>query len=245
MNMLKQAFEAMHRSVSIQLTPGRSRELAKEIVNGANCDVAALSDERVMKEELMGTFIQGTDIKAVSWYIVFSANSMVVMVRKGNPLQVRGVADLASPEVRLVRVAGEKDLATYRTIEFIKKAANEAEMPELEGRIVETAVKAHTIPEAVQALKDGKADAGIVYVSTAIAEQQDFEYISFPDSVNLCDQIRNVLSIPATSRNRAAALDFIRFILSPEGQQILGRAGQPPLVPYILEGAVLSELHKP
>jgi hypothetical protein len=42
---------------------------------------------------------------------------MVVITAKGNPLGIRQVADLVKPEVRFVRVTGEKDLATNRTID--------------------------------------------------------------------------------------------------------------------------------
>jgi molybdate transport system substrate-binding protein len=242
MNLLKQEFEALHGSVDIRLTPGRSRELANEIGKGANCDVAAFSDEKVMMEEMMEKCIQGTDLKAASWYIVFSANQMVLMVPKGNPLAIHGTRELLRPGIRMVRVAGEKDLATYRTIEFIRKAAIIEGMPEIAERIIETAVKAHTIPEAIHALKDNEGDAAIVYLSSAIAERQHFDYIPFPDSINLCDQIRNVLSIPSTSRNRDGAMDYIRFVLSPAGRDILKSAGQPPLFPFIKEGPIPLEL---
>jgi molybdate transport system substrate-binding protein len=242
MNLLKQEFEALHGSVDIRLTPGRSRELANEIGNGANCDVAAFSDEKVMMEEMLGKCIQSTDLKAASWYIVFSANQMVLMMPKGNPLAIHGARDLLRPGIRLVRVAGEKDLATYRTLEFIRKVSNNEGMPEIAERIIESAVQAHTIPEAIQALKDNKGDAAIVYLSTAIAERQHFDHIPFPDSVNLSEQIRNVLSIPSTSQNREAAMDYIRFVLSSTGREILKKAGQPPLFPFIKEGPIPSDL---
>jgi molybdate transport system substrate-binding protein len=242
MNLLKQEFEALHGSVDIRLTPGRSRELANEIGKGANCDVAAFSDEKVMMDEMLGKCIWNTDLKAASWYIVFSTNQMVMMIPKGNPLAIHGVRDLLRPVIRLVRVAGEKDLATYRTVEFIRKAANKEGMPEIAEGIIESAVKTYTIPEAIQSLKDNKGDAAIVYLSTAIAERQRFDYISFPDSINLSDQIRNVLSIPSTSRNWEAAMDYIHFVLSPVGRDILKSAGQPPLFPFIKEGLIPSEL---
>jgi ABC-type molybdate transport system substrate-binding protein len=58
----------------------------------------------------------------------------------------------------------------------------------------------------------------------------------------LSDQVRNVLSIPSTSRNREAAIDYIRFVLSPAGRDILKSAGQPPLFPFIKEGPIPLEL---
>ena len=243
MHQLKQAFEFIETNMELRLTPGRSRELAAEILKGAACDIAAFSDEKVMQEEFMGKKIQGTDCAAASWYIVFSANQMVLIVPKGNPMGIRGIADLGRPDIRLVRVTGEKDLATYRTLELIKKAANDGKMPHLAEQILEkTAVKAPTIPEALQALKNGEANVGIVYLSSAVAEQKYVDHILLPDSLNLSEQIRNVLSIPGTSQNPIAAGRFVSFILSPAGQDILKRAGQPPQIPILLKGVIPPEL---
>ena len=55
--------------------------------------------------------------------MIFSANEMVVITAKGNPLGIHKVVDLASRNVKFIRITGEKDLGTGRTIEFLKRAA--------------------------------------------------------------------------------------------------------------------------
>ncbi len=120
MRELKKAFEEKNKDVTINLTSGVSKQLAERILKGDTCDVFAPSSTAVVDEDLMNKKVAGSDRDAASWYVIFSGNEMVVITAKGDPLGIRQVSDLARPDVRLVRVAGAKDLATGRTVEFLK-----------------------------------------------------------------------------------------------------------------------------
>jgi ABC-type molybdate transport system substrate-binding protein len=48
--------------------------------------------------------------------------------------------------------------------------------------------------------------------------------------------------VPTTAKNPKEATDFVRFILSSEGQAILASSGQPPIVPAIRKGDVPSDV---
>ena len=243
---LKKAFEGKTPGVTINLTSGVSRQLAERILKGDTCDVFASSSPAVMDQDLMNKPIAGSGKNAASWYVIFSANEMVVITQKGNPLQIRQMADLAKPEVRFVRVTGEKDLATNRTIEFVKQAAALEGKPELAQRIIDSAVvdpaKPNSVPNTVRAVIEGKANAGVMYYSAAVAARNELDIIRFPASVNLSDKILNAASVPGTARNTEAALGFVRFLLSVEGQKILQETGQPPVIPVTRIGNVPAEL---
>jgi len=159
MNEMKKAFEARNPEIKVNLTSGRSRELAERILQGHVCDVFAPSDPAVVKD-MFGKKAGGRDV--ASWYIVFSANELVIITRKGNPLGVKQMADLVKDGMKLARVTGEKDMATNRTIEFIKRAAAAEGRPEVSQKIIDGAVREQTIPDVLKAVKTGKADAGIV-----------------------------------------------------------------------------------
>lgn len=240
MNELKKAFVASNPGISVNLSSGRSKELAERILAGETCDVFAPSDPAVARD-LMAKTVGGKS--AATWYITFSANEMVVITASGNPLGIRRMTDLAAPGVRVVRVCGEKDMATFRTIRLINDATAVEGSPDLGQRIIdEAAVNADTIPAAVQAVKDGRADAGVVYLSAAVAAGDAVEIIRFPADINLSKEIRNVVTVPATAKKPAEATGFVAFILSHEGRQILQRTGQPPLVPPPKEGDVPQNL---
>ncbi len=166
MKELKKTFEGKHQGVTVNLHSGVSKQLAERILKGDTCDVFAPSSPAVIDEDLMNKRIVDSGKEAASWYVIFSANEMVVITGKGNPLGIRQVADLAEPEVKFVRVTGEKDLA----------------------------------------------------------------------------KIRNAATVPGTAKNGKAALDFVKFLLSAEGQNILKETGQPPVDPAIRKGDVPIEL---
>jgi molybdenum ABC transporter molybdate-binding protein len=246
MHELKKAFEAKYQGVTINLTSGVSRQLAERILKGDTCDVFASSSPAVIDEDLIHKRIAGSPQEAASWYVVFSGNEMVVITEKGNPLGIRQVADLAKPEVKFVRVTGEKDLATKRTIDFLKRAAALEGKPELAQKISDGAVmdpaRPTTVPDTIRAVKEGKANAGVVYYSAAVAARKDLDIIRFPASVNLSDSIRNAVSVPGTARNVKEAMDFVKLLLSAEGQRILMETGQPPVVPALRRGDVPAEI---
>ncbi len=139
MRELKSAFQAKNPGVTINLTAGVSRQLAERIVKGDACDVFAPSSPAVIDEDLMGKPLGSSGKMAASWYVVFSANEMVIITAKGNPLGIRQAGDLLKPGVRYARVTGEKDLATGRTIEFLKRATTLEGKPELAQRDSSTA----------------------------------------------------------------------------------------------------------
>ena len=231
----------------MKLTSGVSRDLASRILKGEACDVFAPSSPAVIDEDLMNQRIASVDKVAATWYVVFSANEMVVITGKGNPLGIRQVSDLVKPQVKFARVTGEKDLATGRTIEFIKRATAQEGKAELAQKIVDSApadpANPTNVPGTISAVKDGRANAGVVYYSVAIAARNDVDIVRFPDSVNMREAIRNAATVPGAARNASEATAFVAFLISPEAQAILKDTGQPPVVPAIRKGAVPASLN--
>jgi molybdate/tungstate transport system substrate-binding protein len=109
-------------------------------------------------------------------------------------------------------------------------------------------------------LQVGQYDAGFTYLSLAI--QFGLPYIDLPSNVSLGDaspeyddwysqwsittsadtyrgsSIKYAATIPNTAKNVYLAIQFFRFVLSPEGQAILTDGGQPVVNPPIAEGRV-------
>lgn len=235
---IKKAYEAKHSGTTIKLTGGTSRALADRILAGEHCDVFAPSSSAIANELVTKN--------AAPWSIVFSANEMVVITAKGNPKGIKQVSDLAKPGVTFTRITGDKDLGTGRTVEFLKRATTAEGHADLAQKIVNAApadaAKPQSVPMTVAAVKEGKADAGVVYYSAAVAAKNDIEIVRFPANVNLSDAIQNAANVPSTAKSPKEATDLVAFLLSPEGRDILLQTGQPPVVPPIRKGSVPPEL---
>jgi molybdate transport system substrate-binding protein len=242
MKELKKAFAERQRAVTVYLTSGVSKQLAERILKGERCDVFASSSPAVIEDDMMGKRIAAVGAAAASWYVVFSANEMVVITQRGNPLGISRVTDLGRPGTKFVRVTGEKDLATSRTVEFLKKAAAQEGKPEAAQGIIDGAMvdgsKPNPVPDTVRAVTEGRADAAIVYYSAAVAAKNDVAIVRFSADINISDKIRNAATTPGTAQNPGLAIEFVNFLLSPEGQRILQETGQPPVVPPIRKGNV-------
>jgi molybdenum ABC transporter molybdate-binding protein len=249
---VKKAFESRHPGVNVVLTSGVSRQLAERIVGGEAVDVFAPSSPAVIDEDMMNKPIAAgvaAGKPAATWYVVFSANEMVVITRKGNPLGIRRVSDLARPGLRFVRVNGEKDLATGRTTTFLQRATAAEGDASLAAKILASAPadlgepgKPVTVPSAVEAVKQGRADAAVVYYSAAVAARNDVDILRFPESMNMSEAIRNAATVPGSAANTADATAFVAFLLSPQAQGLLQETGQPPVVPALRKGAVPAEI---
>jgi molybdate transport system substrate-binding protein len=249
MREVKKAFEARRPGANVVLTSGVSRQLAERIIKGKTVDVFAPSSPAVFDEDLMGKPITGTGPgsgqPAATWYVVFSANEMVIITAKGNPLGIKHASDLARPGLRFVRVNGEKDLATGRTVTFLQRATAAEGQPALAQKIIDASPaslsepgKPVSVPAAVDAVKQGKADAAVVYYSAAVAQRSDVDIVRFADNVNMSEAIRNAATVPGTASNTVDATAFVAFLLTPEAQTILKDTGQPPVVPAIRKGVM-------
>lgn len=241
MAKLKPAFEAKNKKASINLSSGTSKQLAERILKGDTCDVFASSSPAVI-EDLMKETLVASGQTVASWYVVFSANEMVVVVGKGNALGIHHVEDLAKPNVKFVRVTGDKNLATDRTIEFLNRASTLEGKPELAQTIISNSIfdpsKPTSVSDVVHAVREGRANAGVVYYSAAVATEGLVGIIRFPASTNMSEAIRNAASVPSNAKNQNGGIDFVNFLLTPEAQNILKATGQPPVVPAIRRGDV-------
>ena len=246
MRAIKAAFEVKVPGIKVRLSSGVSRQLAARILNGDACDVFAPSSPAVIEEELMRKTVANSGKVAATWYVVFSANEMVIITAKGNPLGIRRASDLLQAGLRFVRVTGHQDLATGRSIEFLMRATAQEGRPVLAQQIVDSAAaaagKETTVPDAVSAERQGAADAGVVYYSAAMEAGNDVSIVRFADNINMSETIRNAAVVPDTARLPAQATEFVSFLLSTEGQAILKETGQPPVVPAIRHGAVPAQI---
>jgi molybdate/tungstate transport system substrate-binding protein len=117
--------------------------------------------------------------------------------------------------------------------------------------------------ELISALESGDIDYYFIYESVAKQNNQRFlelpleidfssiEHASFYKKVQLHQSNGKIVmgnpivygvTVPKKALNKSLALEFIKFLISKEGQEIFSELGQPPIVPPIGVGNVPNEL---
>ena len=142
----------------------------------------------------------------------------VIMVKKGNPLGVKTLADLLKPKVRI----GQGDP---------KAAAIGRIMPRLlqlsgidsAGWKANVVVVTATVNELANAIKLGTIDAAVVWNAIAASYPDAADAVAIDSARNVFPQVGGaVLTFCA---NRAAAQSFLDYVTGPAGRSVLARNG--------------------
>jgi molybdate transport system substrate-binding protein len=216
------AFETMHPGTTVLFNFGASNQLATQIGEGAPADVFASANAAQMNVAIeTGRIVSGTQR-------TFVRNRLVVVTPSDNPAGLSGLQDLVTPGVKIVFAAQEVPVGQY-SLDFLDKADADGSL----GAGYKAAVLANVVSyeENVRAVLAkvalGEADAGIVYTSDVVAsEEGEVAQIEIPDTLN------TIASYPiaplSDSPNLDLAQQFVDYVLSPEGQQVLVRYGFIP-----------------
>ncbi len=158
---------------------------------------------------------------------VFAQNRLVVIVPDDNPAQLRDLASLAGPGLKLVLAAEEVPVGQY-TLEFLNKASADSGGfgPDYKTKVLANVVSYEENVRAVLTkVQLGEADAGIVYATDAALPAADgsVQVIDIPTELNVV--ARYPIAALSGSPNPAAAQRFVVYVLSPAGQVILSKYG--------------------
>ncbi|MDX1690099.1 MAG: molybdate ABC transporter substrate-binding protein [Acidimicrobiia bacterium] len=194
------AYEDAHPGVDVVVNTAGSRALAEQILQGAPVDVFAPADTAVMDRV--------TDHVADA--VVFATNRPALVVPRGNPGGVTGLADLARDDL-LVGLCAEG----IPCGDVARAALARAEVT------VSPATEEPNVRALLTKVEAGELDAGIVYATDAAAGAVETVPITgAPDLV-----VRYPIAAVTAAPNPGGAADFVAFVLSDDGRAILDEYG--------------------
>ncbi len=199
------AFSEANPGITVQFSFGASSDIARQIGEGAPIDVFASADSKNMDAVAAGAGIDGDPA-------VFATNSLQVIVGPGNPKGIRTLADLAREDVLVVACSPEVPIGRY-TQQVLDAA----------GVVVTPVSLEENVKAIVSKVTLGEADAGVVYRTDVIAAGSKAEGVDIPADVNVTASYP--IAVLKASAARAAAVDFVDFVLGEEGRAILRDAG--------------------
>ena len=182
-----------------------SQALATQIQQGAPADVFASADIPNMDKvkDLVGTPQN------------FASNQLQIVVEKGNPKGVKGLDDLANPDLKVVLAAPDVPAGKYAQ-QALAKA----------GVTVKPVSQEDNVKAVVNKVALGEADAGIVYVTDVTAGGDKVEGVDIPEDLNVLATYP--IATVKASRAQDKAQAFLDLVLSDQGQQVLKKYGFLP-----------------
>ena len=221
---LGKAFEAKNPEHNVELNFGASGTLLQQILQGAPVDVFASADQATMDKAVVeGMIKEGTRVD-------FIGNGLVLIVpidseRSFNSLEELTADDIehiamgnpdTTPNARYARAAMQKDGVWDKIEPKLVLASNVRQSLSYVSR--------GEVAAGFVFSTDAKQDEGKVKVSlvipTVVAGDKEGEWVPSPIVYPIAE---------AAQSKSTAATDFIAYVLSDEGQDILAKYGFVPI----------------
>jgi ABC-type sulfate transport system substrate-binding protein len=219
------------RDLSIEGVFGPSGTLANQILMGAPADVAIFSNEQHVSWLRIGRQVNPeTRAEVIGW------TPMVIVTRPGNAFDIRGFADLAQPGLALLHPepgrSGAGDwalLAEYGSFYLVDSDRHFAE-EQLAAIWGNVKVLGSSAKATLSLFEMGAGDALVTYEQDALLaldRRVPLEIVVPPRTI-VAQHVAVVIDDNVTPPQRAAAQDFVDYLVSGHGQELLGQYHMRP-----------------
>ncbi len=215
-------FQKMYPGDTVVFNLDGTQALKTQVQNGAYADVfISASNSYTTELTKGGYFVDGTVQPLTSNYVI-------VILPAGNPGNIRSLADLANPGVKIA-LEDKSVPAGTATVAVLANLAKSTYNSDWNSSVFKNVVTYETSEPAVATkVSLGEVDAGFVYESTfTAAPKNTYLAITIPKKDNYLQTY--TIGVLKESTNKGAAADFENFMLSAFGQQDLKDYGFRPL----------------
>ncbi len=136
-----------------------------------------------------------------------------ILVKKGNPKNIKTLADLVKPGITLGLGNSEVCAIGRTSVQIFQK--NNIDMAEIEKNLVFSSL---TVGELGVQIQIGKVDAVIVWDATAAQYAKSGDVVKIPTDQNVISTV--AIALLDSSENKPLAREFIDFIISERGQAV-------------------------
>lgn len=236
--------KATGETVTVNQSHGGSSKQARSVIDGLEASVVTMNqandiDILADKGLLPADWAKRFPNNATPFY-----STMVYLVRKGNPKQIRDWDDLAKPGVKVIvpnpKTSGNGRytyLAAWGSV--IKKGGTEAQARDLVGRLFKNVPILDTGGRAATTTFTQR-DIGDVLVTFENEVQMvrkefgdNFEVVYPASSILAQSPVAVVDKVVDKQGSRKQATAYLQFLYSEQGQEIIAKHSLRPLLPSV------------
>jgi len=195
--------------VRVVFSFGATADLAKQIENGAPFDVFAAADsEHVEQLESKGLLTPGTRA-------IYARGRLVMWLPPGSNLKAVRIEDITAKSFERIAIA-KPDVAPYG-----RAAVESLRALGIWDEIAEKIIYAQNVSQAKQYVATGNAE--VAFIPLALVKTGEGSYLEVSDELHR--PIDQALGIVKESSKQIEARQFMDFLLSAEGQELLSKNG--------------------
>ena len=200
-----------------------SQVLRTQLENGAKADVYASANSAQFDPLVKAGLIASG--------VIFTKNRLVVIVPKKGAGNVKTLSDLAKPGIKLVIADKTVPVGQYSRQVFDALAKSNKYGADYNTRVLKNVVSEEiNVRQVALKVQLGEADAGVVYTTdVTLSLAPSVIQIAIPARYNVI--AKYPIGVMKNSSNPESAKAFTDFVLSQDGQVILGKWGFLPVNP--------------
>src|SRR5256884_585586 len=231
---------AAGNGVSFSQSYGSSGEQSRAVAAGLNADLVAFSLEPDITS-LVQKHLVSPSWNKDKWKGMVTRSVVVFVVRDGNPKKIRAWSDLLKPGVQIITPnpftsggARWNVMAAYGGALRAGKTPKQA--IDFLGKMWKHVVAQPTSArEGLQTFLAGRGDVFLAYENEALFAQKKGQPVQFviPKATIL---IENPIAVATTSKHKAEANAFLKFLRTEPAQRIFAQNGYRPVLSSAVRG---------
>lgn len=207
---IQKVYTEKNPGVKLTFNFGASGPLQQQIEQGAPADVFISAGKKQMDAlEKKNLIVKDSRVDLLG-------NVLVLIAGKDNT-SITSVQDLVKPGV------GKIAVGTPKTVPAGQYAQESMTSLKLWDTLQPKLVMASDVTQVLSYVETGNADAGFVYKSDAQGSSKVKVVATVPENAH--KPIVYPAAVIAASKNQQAAINFLKYLESPEGQQIFAKYG--------------------
>jgi len=209
-------FQEKQKNVRVLFNFGGSGDLSRQIIGGAPVDVFASASPKDMDDlDKMNMIMKDTRTD-------FAGNRVVLVVPANTAFHLNSFNDLKRGDVKRIAIGNPKTVPAGRYAEEVLKYFNLAEA------VKDKLIFAENVRQVLDYVVRGEVDAGMVY-STDAAIKADRVKVAIEASEQSHKPVVYPIAVIKGSKEEILGKEFISFVVSQEGKQIMKKYGFKPL----------------